>query len=354
MLRLPQNVVQALRRGERGLFAASGSIALNSPVFQMKQTPYLGWLILVASCFMVACTPPVDHGWSGYVEGEYIYIAAPIAGTLTTLNAQRGNMVTRGTPLFALDSEAERAARAEASARVSNARAQAANTDKGKRGAEIAVIEAQLTQARTQASLATRELARQQQLVERGFVSRAHLDEARTAEQTGLARVAELSASLRVARLPARNDERAAAVASTQAAEAALEQSKWREGQKRQVAPTNARIADTFYREGEWVNAGQPVVSLLPPAGTKVRFFIPETELGAIAINQAVIIQCDGCDAPISAHISFIATQAEYTPPVIYSNSQRARLVFMIEARPDPKDGPRLRPGQPVEVRRVK
>ena len=112
-------------------------------------------------------------------------------------------------------------------------------------------------------------------------------------------------------------------------------------------------MADTFFRAGEWVAAGQPVVSLLPPGATKARFFVPESELGAIAIGQAVSVACDGCSAPVAARISFISTQAEYTPPVIYSNSQRARLVFMVEARPDPKDAARLRPGQPIDVRRA-
>jgi len=101
------------------------------------------------------------------------------------------------------------------------------------------------------------------------------------------------------------------------------------------------------------VGAGQPVVALLPPGGTKARFFVPESELGTIKTGEPVTIRCDGCGAPIRARIDFIATDAEYTPPVIYSNTQRARLVFMVEAHPDPRDGLRLKPGQPVDMRRV-
>jgi HlyD family secretion protein len=112
-------------------------------------------------------------------------------------------------------------------------------------------------------------------------------------------------------------------------------------------------VADTFFRVGEWVNAGQPVVALLPPSGLRARFFVPEAELGALKIGQAVALRCDGCGEPINARIDFIATRAEYTPPVIYSNAQRARLVFMVEARPDVKDAMRLKPGQPLDVRAV-
>jgi len=316
--------------------------------------PHLaGTALLTAAALLGACSPKADPAWAGYVEGEYVYVAAPIAGALTTLAVQRGDEVKRGAPLFALDDQAERAAREEAAARASGAGAQAADLAKGKREQEIAVVQAQITQARAQAVQASAELARQEALVTQGFVSASRLDDVRAAARQARARVAELEASLRVAQLPARSDERSAAAASTDAARYALDQARWREQQKQQSAPADARVADTFFRAGEWVGAGQPVVSLLPPGATKARFFVPESELGAIAVGQAVSVACDGCSAPVAARISFISTQAEYTPPVIYSNSQRARLVFMVEARPDPKDAARLRPGQPIDVRRA-
>jgi HlyD family secretion protein len=311
---------------------------------------------LLAACAALAsagCAKTTDSGWSGYVEGDYVYVAAPLAGRLTQLSVPRGTAVTRGAPLFALDTESERAATEEAAARAAVAKAQAADADKGKRNDELAVTRSQLAQAQAQAALAASELARQQQLVAQGFVSASRLDDARSAARQTQARVAELRAALRVAQLPARSDERQAAAANAQAAEQALQQARWREQQKQQSAPVDARVAETYFRVGEWVNAGQPVVSLLPPSGTKARFFVPEGELGGIRTGEPVTISCDGCGEPIHARIDFIATQAEYTPPVIYSNTQRARLVFMVEARPDARDGPRLKPGQPVDVRRA-
>ena len=302
---------------------------------------------------LAGCDKPAATGWSGYAEGDYVYIAAPLAGRVTALGAQRGKSVNKGDALFALDADNERAASEEALSRMASAKAQAANTEKGKRADEVAVTRAQLMQAQAQATLAAKELARQQQLVAQGFISASRLDDVRTAAQQTQARVAELEAALRVTRLPARSDERIAAVATADAAQHQLEQARWREQQKQQVAPVDARVSETFFRVGEWVNAGQPVVALLPAGGVKARFFVPEAELGSIAPGQAVTIHCDGCGEPIRARIDFIATQAEYTPPVIYSNAQRSRLVFMVEARPAAQDGPRLRPGQPVDVRRA-
>ena len=106
-----------------------------------------------------------------------------------------------------------------------------------------------------------------------------------------------------------------------------------------------------MYVQGEWVNAGSPVVAILPPANVKVRFFVPEPQVGALRSGQRVDVACDGCGAPIAASISFISPQAEFTPPVIYSRESRAKLVFMVEARPAAADATRLHPGQPVDVR---
>jgi HlyD family secretion protein len=309
------------------------------------------WWVAAVALGLSACSRPAERVWSGYVEGDYVYVASPIGGALAQLSVRRGQQVEKDAPLFALDSAAERAAREEAAARERSARAQATNTEKGRRSDEIAVTQAQLAQARSQATLSAGELARTRQLVAQDFVSPSKLDDAMAAEQQARARVGELEAALRVARLPARPDERAAADAQADAARSALAQQQWREAQKSQRAPTAAQVADTFFREGEWVNAGQPVVSLLAPGAVRARFYVPEAELGTLKIGRAVQLRCDGCGAPITARIDFIATLAEYTPPVIYSNAQRSRLVFLVEARPDPKDGARLKPGQPLDVK---
>ena len=308
----------------------------------------LSWSLLI---LISACSEPPAQGWSGYAEGDYVYIAAPLSGRLETIAVQAGQSVAKGASLFALDAEAERAASDEAAARLASARAQALNLDKGRRSDEVAVTQAQLAQAQASAAFMQSELARQQQLLAQGFISRSRLDDASTALTQAQARVAELSAALRVAHLPARSDERTATQASATAASEVLRQSKWREGQKQQTAPEDALVSEVFFRAGEFVAAGQPVLALLPPKNIKARFFVPESDLAKLKPDQAVLLACDGCAAPIAARISRIATQAEYTPPVIYSNAQRAKLVFMVEARPDSATPAVLHPGQPLDVR---
>jgi HlyD family secretion protein len=306
--------------------------------------------LLLAPWLLAACQPKPAPGWSGYVEGDYIYVSSALGGTLALLNVRSGDQVAKDAALFALESESEQAARLEADARLARATAQAANAGKGKRADEIAVIQAQMRQASEQARLAAAELAREQQLVKQGFVSAAHSDELRATQAQSQARLQELTAQLRVAQLPARVDERAAAAADVDAARQSLQQSAWREAQKSRTAPVSALVTDTFFRVGEWVPPGQPVLALLPSGNVKARFFVPESAIGQLQIGAAVTLHCDGCAAPVVAKISFISNRAEYTPPVIYSNAQRAKLVFMVEARPSPADGARLKPGQPVDV----
>lgn len=300
---------------------------------------------------VIACSDKPATSWSGYAEGDYVYVSAPLAGKLESLAVQPGQTVAQNALLFTLDSESERAAQAEATARVDSARAQADNTDKGRRAEEVAVTQAQLSQAQAAATLAHHELTRQQQLVAQGFVAKARVEDANSALTQAQARVAELAAVLQVAKLPARVDERSAAQASAVAAVESLRQTQWRTAQKQQTAPTAALVAETFFRPGELVPAGQPVVSLLPPANLKARFFVPEAEVSTVAVGQVVQLHCDGCGTPIAARISRIATQPEFTPPVIYSNAQRAKLVFMVEASANAADASRLRPGQPLDVR---
>lgn len=300
---------------------------------------------------MTGCTPKSEPYWSGYAEGDYVYISSPLPGRLDGISVSAGQTVAKDAALFSIDAESEQLAQQEASARLTGAQAQASNLDTGKRRDELAVTQAQLTQARATEVLAANDLQRQQQLVAQGFVSKARAEDAATILAQARARVAELTAALQVAQLPGRNEERATQRALAQAAQEVLKQSQWRTRQKQQIANQSALVADVFYQTGEYVQAGQPVVSLLPPGNIKARFFVPEADVGALHVGQSVSISCDGCGTPITGQISRIATQPEFTPPVIYSNAQRSKLVFMVEAKPQNHDASQLKPGQPLDVR---
>ena len=138
------------------------------------------------------------------------------------------------------------------------------------------------------------------------------------------------------------------AEAAMRQAKANLEWAKTRLERRNAYSPAEATVEQIYYRPGETVPAGRPVVALLPPGNLKIRFFVPQAILPQINYGDFVGVSCDGCENGLTAKVSFIARSAEFTPPVIYSQEERAKLVFLIEARPEKPD--KFRVGQPVTV----
>jgi len=302
----------------------------------------LVWLGLMAA--------PGLPSFQGYVEGEFVMVSPTVGGQLVTLSVERGQHVKAGDALFALDQADEKAARDKAAAMLSQAQDRLSNLAKGKRQPEIAVIAAQKAQAQAQVRLAELDLDRQKRLIGSAAFMKQQFDQAQATFDQQTNRVVELTAQLQVAEMSmGRDDELHAAVADVSANEAALAQAQWKLDQKTLSAPAAALVADTYFNPGEMINAGQAVVSLLPPGNIKVRFFVPQEALAKFRIGAAVKIHCDGCAGDIPATVRFVSPRAEYTPPVLYNRENRNRLVFMIEARPT-QTPEALRPGQPVDV----
>lgn len=304
--------------------------------------------LLLAAAACGSSDPPALQG---YIEGEYVRVAAPFGGTLVKLDAQRGQTVSAAAPLFALEAESEAAARREAEERLKRSLAQVDDLKKGLRATEIDAVRAQLAQAQVAAELSTKEHARQLDLVSKGFVSQQRADEAKAARDRDRGKVSELRAQLATARSGSRPDEIRAAEAESRAAREALAQADWRLRQKTVAATVGGTVTDTLFTRGEFVPAGAPVVTLLPSGNVKLRFFVPESQLGTVQVGQKVSFSCSGCAANLTATVAFVAPQAEFTPPVIYSKDSRAKLVFLVEARPAAEQAAKLHPGQPVDVR---
>jgi HlyD family secretion protein len=299
---------------------------------------------------LAACGPQGERPLQGYVEGEYVRIAAPFAGTLQQLSVKRGDQLVAGAPVFALERENEAAARRQAEQQLQAAQARLDNLKTGKRAPEVETVDEQLRQAMAGRDLSVANLRRQEKLFSDGFVSSAALDDARTQVKRDEAQVAQLRATVATAKLPARGDEIRAAEADARAARDALAQADWRLGQRAVASPAAALVNDTYFVVGDWVPAGGAVASVLPPGNVKVRFYVAETLLGRLRQGQAVTVACDGCAASVPATIVFISDRAEFTPPVLYSKDNRTKFVYLVEARPSPQDAVKLHPGQPVDV----
>jgi len=307
-------------------------------------------VLLCVAAALAGCSHHDDNTYQGYIEGEFVYLGSSQSGKLAQLPVARGQTVEAGAPVFALESVDEAAALQQAQQQLAVARAQLADIQTGKRPPEVNVIKAQLAQAVANARKAALQLTRDEAQFRVGGIAKAQLDDSQANADATAAQVRELTHQVDVARLPGRSQQIGAQSAQIEAAQAAVAQAQWKLDQTRVSAPARGLVYDTLYRVGEWVQAGNPVVQLLPPQNVKVRFFVPETIVGALAPGRALAIHCDGCAADVPAKITYIANKAEYTPPVIYSNENRAKLVFMVEAHPSAADAARLHPGQPVAV----
>jgi HlyD family secretion protein len=310
------------------------------------------WFLLLPISYLLAgCARPHELSWQGYAEGEYLALAAPTAGYLATLDAPRGLKVTAGTLAFTLTTDPDLQAAAGADARVASAQAHVQNLAQPRRRTEIAALEAALHAASASAELARAEYTRSVALAERHLIALQALDEARSRRDTAEANVSAARETLATAQdALGRLAEVAGARSDLDAARADAAQKHWAVARKQVLVPATGEITDTYYRPGEWVPSGAPVASLLPEDRRRIRFYVPETELARVALGAAIIVHCDACTTPIRGTIDYIAAQAEYTPPVIYSRETRARLVFRVEAAPVARDALQLRPGLPLDV----
>lgn len=318
---------------------------MKSPVLPSRLA-VVAAMLLLAAC---QTEKPVDY--QGYLEADYAYVGAPVAGRLVQLVVQRGAAVEPGAPLFVLDGELERRQLAEAEGRLAQARAQRADLDLGRRPDEVRVIAERVREARSALALAEIELKRARDLQQRGLAPDEQRDRAAAAQAQAQARLQSALAEQRSAELAGRPDAQAAADAAVAAAQAVVDQAQWRVDQTQVAAIASARVDDTLYQPGEWVPAGAPVVKLLPAQGPFVRFFVPLAELSQWKPGVAVDITCDGCPPGQTARVEFIAAAPEYTPPVIFSESRSEDLVYRIEARLDAPTT--LAPGLPVRARRL-
>ncbi len=238
-----------------------------------------------------------SDSYTGYVEGDFILVGPDESGRLETLSVHEGDDVADGAPLFTLESKTERAVLAAARAKLIEAEAALALSEVG--------------------------LERAKKLLKRGVVAQSRLDDARAAFDRDTATV--------------------------NAAKADIDSAETRLTRRAISSPVTGMVQEVFFRTGEVVAAGRPVVSLLPPGNLKIRFYVPEPDRPLVRAGTMVDVACDGCKGGLTARVYFVSGEAEYAPPVIFSREERSKLLYLVEARPG-GEAARLPIGQPVTV----
>lgn len=302
---------------------------------------------LIASLFS-ACGPAAPLA-VGYVEGEFVLLAPIEVAQVESIAVKRGDRVEPGKTIVTLEMADAKIAVAQAQSAVAQAEAQLADLKLGKRPEEIAVLEATLKSAIAQKDEAERVLARAQDLLRRGTSTQADFDKASTAAETADAAVGEAEANLAVARLPARAETIKAAEYQVDQAKAELDQANWRLSKRVLAAPSPGRIDDVIRDPGDIAGPSAPVISMLPDGAVKLIVYVPEAQFSSVKVGSILNVHCDGCQPGLTARVSYVSPDPEFTPPVIYSLETRQKLVYLVEARPEGEATP-LQPGQIVDV----
>jgi HlyD family secretion protein len=290
--------------------------------------------------------------WQGYAEADFVKVGPTQQGLVTAVRVERGDRVVKGAPLFDQDDTADRDAVDQTARLLQQAKDQLANLQNPAKPTEIAVAEANLRDARAAREKVLADLQRNLTLLKSGAATAQTVDEERADLASAEAKIAADEAALEQAKAPlGRPGEITAQTSAVDAAEAALAMARWRLDQRSVVSPVAGVVADVLARAGETLEAGAPVVSLLPPENIFIRFFVPEPSLARVRVGDPVALVCDNCPPDVTGTVSYIAPQAEYTPPFIYSETTRSKFVFLAEARPKPAEATLFNPGQPVTVR---
>lgn len=301
-----------------------------------------GWLTL--------CQGGAAPQMTGYVEGEYIWIAPVFPARIEIVLVKRGERVEKGALLAELENDDAQLDLLQAEARLAEAHAQLANLSKGLRGDEIAAMEATLAAAQAQLREAQLAFNRARNLYSQRITSKASYDQAEAARSTAEAKVKELTERLQLARTGARPDEIKAQQQKIREASAAVDAARWRLQQRRVTAPLDGEVSDILLNPGEIAGPSAPIMSFLPHGAVKLTLFVNEAERSHVSPGSRLAISCDGCPGGMTAAVTYIADEPEFTPPVIYSVDRRQKLMYRIEAQPDVADSP-LRPGLIVDAR---
>ncbi len=298
---------------------------------------------------LAACGDGGSPSWQGYVEGDPLLVGPKASGQLSKLAVDSGARVEQGALLFILDADTVLARRDQAMARQQQAQAQLDDLLKGKRPEEIAVVDAQIREGEARFSVAQREYDRLEKLVAAKVASVKAFDNARGDRDVAAAELERLKRERRSQLLPGRSDAVEAARRNVAAAQAQLAEAETALRERSVYAPKAGAVQDVFFREGEVVTEGRPVVSILPPSGRKVLFYVPEADLARVRPGAMVGVGCDNCPSGMTARVTFVSGEAEFTPPVIFSVQTRDKLVYKVEAVPQ-SNAASLKPGQPVDV----
>lgn len=289
---------------------------------------------------------------SGTIEATEARLGFQAAGRIDSIFVHEGDEVTAGERLALLDQSEILAQRDQAKAQVAAAQALLTELESGFRSEEIAQARAANRAAEQQFLDAERDLKRAQTLFDGGAVSQEILDKAQTRYDVAQSQAKQASEQLRLVESGPRGEKIAAQRAQFEQAEAGLRSAE------AALAYTVVRtdfsgVVTTRHREpGEIVAPGQPVLTVMNRDDRWIRVYIPENRLGALHLGQSVTVTSDTYpDKTYRGKVTYIASEAEFTPKTVQTAEERVKLVYAVKIRVSDDPNYELKPGMPADVR---
>jgi HlyD family secretion protein len=307
-------------------------------------------------------------GGTGVIEGVDVNVTSRMASRILKINADEGDTVKAGEVLVELDCATAEAALGEAVARlnaaeanveVSSASAAYANRNAAAARGGIAVATSQLAALEAQEKLARIDLERLESLLAQGAATISSVDAARSKLDTLVSQIAAQRASAAATRTQAGALQSAGSAAKAQivaarsnieVARAAVAMAEANVRECRVAAPRGGVVSSRNFEPGEAVQPGSAVLSITDLSEARVRFYLPNSDLGAAAPGRRVKVEADAYPGEtFEGIIRHVSPRAEFTPRNVQTREDRERLVYAVEVR-IPNEKMRLRAGMPVEV----
>ena len=298
---------------------------------------YYAWLQ-----FGTAGLPPGIASGNGRIEAVEIDVAARTAGRISAVLVEEGDFVQAGQVVATLDPDQLEAQRRQAEAELQQAGSAVATAQSllAQRESERTAAQATVAQRAAELRSAQTQLSRSLGLQEKKFISPQAVDDDRTRVET--AQAALDAARAQVAASAAGVVNAASQVSGAQASEAAarahLERVLEDLDDMSLEAPADGRVQFRIAEPGEVVAIGGKVLNLIDLSDVYMTFFLPTAAAGRLTLGDEVRLILDAApEWVIPARISFVASEAQFTPKTVETASEREKLMFRVKAQIPPE-----------------
>jgi len=309
--------------------------------------PVLAALVLAAGCAR-------DDGRgvhaAGQIEATDVRIAAKVSGTIARLMVDEGDTVRAGAVLAVIDTVDLDLVRRQAAGDRDQAKANLALANAGSRIEDIRAARADVEGRRADLEGAERDLARMQALLDKGLGAEQPRDAARVRRDMARAQLAESQQTLKRLEAGMRPEERAAARAAFDRAQARLDAIAQQIKDCTIVSPLTGTVTTKLVEAGELVTPGTGIVVVSDLAHPWLTVFVTGQDLPRVHLGAAARITTDAKgDKGRDGRVSFVSAVAEFTPRNVQTQDERAKLVYRVKIRVDNRDGA-MKSGMPADA----